>query len=90
MRVLKVFDEPLGESNTERQIKISAGISKEGNLIIYLLSNSKKFTPGVKILEFKSNSRHQDFSKSKIYTNQSNQNIFGGGNFLGVQIWRGG
>ena len=36
---------------------------------------------------------HQDFPKSKIYTNHSNQNIFGGykfGNFLGVQIRRGG
>ena len=30
LRGLKVFDEPLGESNTERRIKISAGISKEG------------------------------------------------------------
>ena len=30
LRVLTVFDEPLGESNTERQLKISASISKEG------------------------------------------------------------
>ena len=30
LRVLTVFDEPLGESNTERQVKISASISKEG------------------------------------------------------------
>ena len=30
LRVLKVFDEPLGKSNTERRVKISAGISKEG------------------------------------------------------------
>ena len=29
LRVLKVFHEPLGESNTERRVKISAGISKE-------------------------------------------------------------
>ena len=29
LRVLTVFDEPLGESNTERQVKISASISKE-------------------------------------------------------------
>ena len=27
---LKVFDEPLGESNTEGRVKISACISKEG------------------------------------------------------------
>ena len=55
-----------------------------------LLSNSKNFTPGVKILEFKSNRRHQDFPKSKIYTNHSNQNIFGGGrgNFFGGTIFR--
>ena len=46
---------------------------------VKLLSNSKNFTPGVKILEFKSNRRHQDFAKSKIYTNHSNQNIFRGG-----------
>ena len=30
LQVLKVFDEPLGESNTERRIKISGGILKEG------------------------------------------------------------
>ena len=30
LRVLKVFDEPLGESNTERRIKISASVSEEG------------------------------------------------------------
>ena len=47
------------------------------------MSNSKRSTPGVKILEFKSNRRHQDFAKSKIYANHSNQNIFEGGNFLG-------
>ena len=28
LRVLKVFDEPLDESNIERRIKLSAGISK--------------------------------------------------------------
>ena len=33
-------------------------------------------------MEFKSNRRHQDFAKSKIYMNHSNQNIFGGGNFF--------
>ena len=72
--------------------KTSKNISryfKRRHLIIYLLSNSKNFTPGVKILEFKFNRRHQDFPKSKIYTNHSNQNIFGGGggNFLGVQFF---
>ena len=51
--------------------------------LLYLLSKSKNFTPGVKILEFKSNRRHEDFPKSKISTNHSNQNILGGGNFLG-------
>ena len=30
LRALTVFDEPLGESNTERQVKISASISKGG------------------------------------------------------------
>ena len=29
LRVLKVFGEPLGESNKESRVKISAGISKE-------------------------------------------------------------
>ena len=43
-------------------------------------------SPGVKILEFKSNRRHQDFPKSRIYTNHLNQKIFEGGNFWGVQI----
>ena len=59
---------------------------------MYLLSNSKNFTPGVKSLEFKSNRRHQHFPKSKIYTNHSNQNIFflGGGNFLGSTNSKGG
>ena len=28
--VLKVSDEPLGESNAERRVKISASVSKEG------------------------------------------------------------
>ena len=42
LRVLKVFDEPLGESSTERRVKLSAGVSKEGaHLIIYLLSSHK-------------------------------------------------
>ena len=52
--------------------KTSKNISlyfKRRHLIIYLLSNSKNFTPGVKILEFRSNRGHQDFPKSKIYTN---------------------
>ena len=89
LRVLKVFDEPLGESNTERQVKNISRYFKRRH-IIYLLSNSKKFTPGVKLLEFKSNRRHQDFPKSKIYTNHSNQNIFGGGNFLGDTNSEGG
>ena len=30
LQVLKVFDEPLEESDTERKFKTSAGISKEG------------------------------------------------------------
>ena len=30
LQVLKVSDEPLGESNIEERVKISAGISKEG------------------------------------------------------------
>ena len=33
------------KSNTERRVKISAVISKEGTLIRCLLSNSKHFTP---------------------------------------------
>ena len=41
LRVLKVFDESLDESDTERQVKTSAGISEERHLIMYLLSNSK-------------------------------------------------
>ena len=28
--MVKVFDEPLGESNTERRVKISSVMSKEG------------------------------------------------------------
>ena len=70
--------------------KTSKNISryfKRRHLIIYLLSNSKNFTLGVKILEFKSDRRHQDFPKSKICTNHLNQNILGGGViFWGVQI----
>ena len=80
---MKVFDEPLGESNTERRAENINQYFKRRHLIIYLLSNSKTFTPGVKILEFKTNRRHQDFPKSKIYTNHSNQNISVGGKFFG-------
>ena len=47
-------------------------------------------SPGVKILEFKSNRRHQDFPKSEIYTNYSNQNISGGGKFFGGTNSEGG
>ena len=32
LQVLKVFDEPLGESNMERQIKYQPFFSKEGTL----------------------------------------------------------
>ena len=41
-------------------------------------------------MEFKSNRRHQNFAKSKIYTNHSNQNIFGVGNFFGGYKFGGG
>ena len=44
-------------------------------------------------MEFKFNRRHQDFVKSKIEKNHSNQNIFGGGKFFfggGIQIRLGG
>ena len=46
LRVLKVFDEPLGESNTERQVKSISRYFKRRHLIIYLLSNSKKLPLG--------------------------------------------
>ena len=41
-------------------------------------------------MEFKSNRRHQDFPKSEIYTNHSNQNISGGGKFFGGTNSEGG
>ena len=52
-----MFDEPLDESNTERRVKISAGISKKvpNNRFMVKLKN---FTPGVKILEFKSSRKN--------------------------------
>ena len=50
----------------------------------------KNFTPGVKILEFKSNRKSQDFLKRKNYMNHSNWNIFGGGIFLRGVNFRGG
>ena len=47
------FDEPLGESNTERRVKMSAGeIHKNAPNIIFII-RIKIFTSGVKILEFK-------------------------------------
>ena len=85
---MKVFDEPLGESNTERRVKISAGISKRRHLILYLLSNLKNFTPGVKILEFKD---IKIFQKVKFTRITQIKTFLEGGNFFwgGVQI-RGG
>ena len=80
--ILKVWAKTSFFNISHKYRKTSKNISrcfKRRHLLIYLLSNSKNFTPGVKILEFKSNRRHQDFPKSKIYTNHSNQNIFGGG-----------
>ena len=62
--VLKISDEPLGESNTERWVKISAGIWKDYTLYISIVK-SKNVTPGVKILEFKSDRKNQDFPKSE-------------------------
>ena len=44
LRVLKVFDEPLGESNTERRVKISAGIQKKAPNNIFIVK-FKKFYP---------------------------------------------
>ena len=64
-------------------------LQKSGKKVVVCARMPSTYSLGVKILEFKCNRRHQDFAKSKIYTNHSNQNIFGGGNFLGVQI-RGG
>ena len=44
LRVLKVFNEPLAESNTERRVKTPASISKHYCFI--LLLNSKFPIPG--------------------------------------------
>ena len=39
LSVLKVSDEPLDESNTERRVKISTGISKEGTNDIFIIKS---------------------------------------------------
>ena len=57
LRVLKVFDEPLGKSNTERRVKRLAGISKKASNNIFIVK-FKTFTPGVKMLEFNSNRKN--------------------------------
>ena len=64
LRVLKEFDEPLCESNTERQVKVSDGISKEvlDNTFIVKFKN---FIPGVKTLKLKSDRKNKCFPKSK-------------------------
>ena len=59
---------------------------------MYLFSNSKNFTPGVKILEFKSNRRHQDFAKVKFTRITGIKTflkgvIFGGYKFGGVKFF---
>ena len=60
---MKAFDEPLGESNTERRVKISDSISKKKSHIFIV--KFKNFTSGVKILEFKSNRKSEDFPKGE-------------------------
>ena len=37
LRILKVFDEPLGQSNTERRVKISASMSKKAPYNIFIV-----------------------------------------------------
>ena len=83
--VLTVIDEPLTKSNTERRVKISAGITKEGAyLTIYLLSIHKIWCADVLIKLM-----NQNFSKSKNLHDSSKFEYFqlggggggGGGNF---------
>ena len=83
IRILKVSDEPLGESNTERRVKISAGISNKIPNNIFIVK-FKLFTPWVKILGFKSHSKNRDFPKSKNL-HESIELKQGGGNLF----WRG-
>ena len=82
---MKVFDEPLGESNTERREKYQLVFQKKAPNNIFV--KFKKFYPWGKNFGVQG---HQDYPKSKIYTNHSNQNIFGGGNFFGGTNSEGG
>ena len=52
LQVLKVFDEPSGESNTERQIKISDGISKEFTCLEGVQMQGGKILRPMKMLVF--------------------------------------
>ena len=57
LRALTVFDEPLGESNTERQVKNQPVFQKKESNDTFIVK-FKNFTPGVKILVFKCNKKN--------------------------------
>ena len=79
-----VFNEPLGETNTERNVKISAGISQESTeVMICLLSNSN-------IYEFKFNRIKLRFSKKLKLTPVARvRALLKSSNIWGLQIQRG-
>ena len=81
------------ESNTDRSVKISAGILKTPNKIFVIKSQNLKQGEKVKIEEVLIIVMNQNFSKSEFYKNHLNWSIFnwGGGvkNFV-VQIRGGG
>ena len=78
-QVLKVSEENLGESNTERRVKISAGISKTRPLMAYLLLNFGDEGGGLKLRVRYINRSTKISPKVKTYLNHLNLNIFGGG-----------
>ena len=65
--------EPLGESNTERRVKLSTGVSKEGTqqYIYYQITKFEDEGGGVKMYGVLIQLMNQNFSKGKIFHESS-------------------
>ena len=81
------------ESNTDRSVKISAGILKTPNKIFIIKSQNLKQGEKVKIEEVLIIVMNQNFSKSEFYKNHLNWSIFNWGGcetFCGTNLGGGG
>ena len=91
---MEVFEEPLGESNTERRVQISAGVSKKAPDNIFIIKSQNLKMRGVTIYEILIELMNPNFSKSKILHESSKLEHFqwgvknfGSTNLGGLKFW---